>query len=67
MATAEPRVRRSADGTPVYVEDARQELADAIEGLQLTNLEAGIIQWLYDCDQPAMHAIASLIRKAKDA
>lgn len=64
MATIDD-IRRCPDGTPVYVEDARQELFLAIRDLPLDQHEARIVTWLYGMDQPTMHAIATLITKAK--
>lgn len=58
-------VRRCPDGTPVSVADAQRELRDAIGDLPLSPHELRVVSWLYRCDQPTMHAIATIIAKAK--
>jgi hypothetical protein len=61
-----PDVRRTPDGAPVYPADARQELADELTGLALTPLEAQVVMWLYELDQPTLHGITTLLRKVRE-
>lgn len=58
-------VRRTPDGAPVNPADARHELAEELGDMPLSPLEARTVLWLYECEQPTIHAIVTLLRKAK--
>lgn len=58
-------VRRTPDGAPIYPEDARAELAEELAGVTLDAFESRTLLWLFNLDQPTIHGIVLLIRKAR--
>lgn len=53
--------------TPASIVAARDDLTDALKGIELDESEARIVAWLLGWDQPTLHTLASIIRKARDA
>lgn len=58
-------VRRTPDGAPIYPEDARAELAAEFGDVPLDAFESRTLLWLFNLDQPTLHGITLLIRKAR--
>jgi len=46
---------------------ARADLAAALDGVELDDQEQRVVAWLSGWDQPTLHTLAGIIRKARDA
>lgn len=51
--------------TAPSIEAAEADLLSALAGLDLTPSERRIVDWLLNWDQPTLHTLASIIRKAR--
>jgi hypothetical protein len=57
---------RSHAKTPESILVARSDLVASLAGVPITIGEQQIVNWLLDWDQPLLHTLASIIRKARD-
>lgn len=54
-------------GRPASIQNARADLILALSGVRVTEEEERVVAWLLDWDQPTLHALASVIRRAREA
>lgn len=57
----------SLSDTPESILFARADLVDALTGALITIDEQRTVHWLLNWDQPMLHTLASIIRKARAA
>jgi hypothetical protein len=64
-----PRTFRQANGYVSEVGEsiirAEADLVDALDGVELDASEERMVDWLMNWDQPTLHTIASIVRKAR--
>lgn len=54
-----------ADHPNPWMAEARKHLAEAVAGLELDEAEQRILRWLDGWDADTLHAVASIIEKAR--
>jgi len=64
--TARP-LEHGGEPMPASIVRAERDLVDALAGVQLDDDERRTVDWLMSWDQPTLHRLASIVRKARAA